>query len=389
MSSNTHQKTFTSVLPSLSNMLIKDKFISSPQRSEDVSSSPTVFTTHVGTYNPTQIPIDTTTYLGRRQSKILNSQPFRRHSISDLEVSKPSINVLDLPDNINQEILDRYGNDLFTEIYDIVGTDVIFHKKIGDKSVFGSVFIVRIIGKLTIFKIELVNDEKFCRISPSQSIYKYTRFEFDMHQLFYEKGMNVVRPLFHLFFQNGQDVYSATCMEFDPRATEIGTLKTFLRIHQPQEVLDNVLYGIYITLQSMCSNNLIHGDFHTSNIMFQISDDRNEDTILKFPLYDDGKEVYLSILLIDFGFSGEGRCLPELEILQLIRTIYSLKHNRDYLVNGFLEMLKIFKCYELLELLPETFTWTEKEIDYIDKIYEQLLRRYCDVLIPQIEKVEL
>lgn len=142
-------------------------------------------------------------------------------------------------------------------------------------------------------------------------------------------------------------------MDLDEYTTRTGVFQRWLEKKQPENILDLMLKTIDLLLSDMCANNFIHGDFHWGNIGFQnTSPESTVRTEEKFKIEDkQGRPIIISPLLIDFGWASKGKCRPDFEILQLIRTlqitdkgeIVIQKDNRKYLENGLLQLLEKYK----------------------------------------------
>ena len=142
-------------------------------------------------------------------------------------------------------------------------------------------------------------------------------------------------------------------MTLDELTTRMGVFQDWLEKRQPQEILDLMLKSVDLILADMCANNFVHGDFHWGNIAFQNTS--LESTVrksAKFTIMDkQGNPVMISPLLIDFGWASKGKCRPDFEILQLLRTLQIQdsdepgiqKNNRKYLEDGLLKLLHKYK----------------------------------------------
>jgi predicted unusual protein kinase regulating ubiquinone biosynthesis (AarF/ABC1/UbiB family) len=88
--------------------------------------------------------------------------------------------------------------------------------------------------------------------------------------------------------------------------------------------LDNILETVELILDKMCEKNLIHGDLHWGNIGFQDMYSQSRSVLANFSIISNNNSIthHVAPLLIDFGFSKRGSCKPDIELAQLIRTLF-------------------------------------------------------------------
>lgn len=118
-----------------------------------------------------------------------------------------------------------------------------------------------------------------------------------------------------------------------------GVLDDILKVRQPKKILDSIVIWIADLIDTLCENNLVHGDMHFGNIGYSIILKNNKTDVSLDNISDN---FLFKLMLIDFGWScckhKEIKCNPELELLQVIRTINIGKmdqFNRDYLFDKF------------------------------------------------------
>ena len=112
-----------------------------------------------------------------------------------------------------------------------------------------------------------------------------------------------------------------------------GMLDDILKNPLPIPFLERIYGVIQQMIKTMCEKNFVHGDFHWGNIGFMKDNNRSPQSLsLNDDIFGDGTNVRLAV--IDFGWSSTSKCNPQLELLQLIRTIPLSdidKSNADYL----------------------------------------------------------
>jgi len=110
-------------------------------------------------------------------------------------------------------------------------------------------------------------------------------------------------------------------------------LDDILKNPLPIPFLERIYGVIQQMIKTMCEKNFVHGDFHWGNIGFMKDNNRSPQSLsLNDDIFGDGTNVRLAV--IDFGWSSTSKCNPQLELLQLIRTIPLSdidKSNADYL----------------------------------------------------------
>ena len=245
-------------------------------------------------------------------------------------------------ENINHIVARKYSNALFEELADL---NPIFERPLG-KGGYGQVYTGTIEkdGKLKDVVIKIMKENEGSS----------SKYEYEIQSAFKNAGILVPRPILYTEFVTERgDTFAIIIMDLDEYTTRTGVFQRWLEKKQPENILDLMLKTIDLLLSDMCANNFIHGDFHWGNIGFQnTSPESTVRTEEKFKIEDkQGRPIIISPLLIDFGWASKGKCRPDFEILQLIRTlqitdkgeIVIQKDNRKYLENGLLQLLEKYK----------------------------------------------
>jgi len=153
--------------------------------------------------------------------------------------------------------------------------------------------------------------------------------EIAMQKIFYEHGL--APPVYGHAIYN----YKGKRVGVIKMGKIITTMSSVLRQRLPESVLSKLIDSALDFIEVMCNNNLVHGDFHWDNIGLNAG-------------IDEKGEVQVYPVLIDFGWSSEGECRPELEVIQLLRTItlyggkekldpYNVMYIREILYNTYAE----------------------------------------------------
>lgn len=225
----------------------------------------------------------------------------------------------------HQYISEKYGNIL----HDFVGNDYDIIKLLG-KGSYGRVYltcandifdcrVIKIqyldsIDKDDLFH-EIAMQKKFAEIDLAPQIYNY--------KIVKSKNNKEGKKEFGLIEMEKVD----------------GVLDDILKVRQPKKILDSIVIWIADLIDTLCENNLVHGDMHFGNIGYSIILKNNKTDVSLDNISDN---FLFKLMLIDFGWScckhKEIRCNPELELLQVIRTINIGKmdqFNREYLFDKF------------------------------------------------------
>lgn len=211
---------------------------------------------------------------------------------------------------------------------------------------------------------KISSDIPDCVVIKLQHITSVARFDYEtkLHHKFFEAGL--APRLYNVHhWRRCSDNQLVGGMVMD-RVT--GTLDSMLQLPQPPEVLNQILWWIVDTIDTMCENDLTHGDLHNENICYVLNPKTN----------------VIRPTLIDFGYASDHDCHPQLELLQPLRTLnkehYSPKinpANERYLFNH------LFDIYQQVWApgLPKTQ-------DAIEEEFERLREQHSDVLDTLIEQ---
>lgn len=283
-------------------------------------------------------------------------------------------------DNINSKMKNKYGPDLIKKIQNLYALDeiVVFNKKLGTGA-YGDTYIATVGTNRIIVKIQKV-DKYYNTIRDIENEYR-------IHQHFADKKMFVPQPYFLIPFKYKNNNYFSLGMQIDKFAVGAGMFDKLLETKPTREFLDYVIYALDKTITALCRNQLIHGDLHWGNIGFQTVASNPYDDIDVIPIYDSNGRIVSGVapLLIDFGLSSKGKCNPDLEIAQLLRTLspkYMPKvdsKTRDYLYVKLIDMLEKYGKYDLPLKQLRVIKPRRQEFDYFDKLYEQLHKKYLRV----------
>jgi hypothetical protein len=293
-------------------------------------------------------------------------------------VPYPEINLPNV--NLNNSVERKYGKQIIGAIANlnkIPPNQIVFLKRLGSGA-YGDIYVVRIINKKVIIKIEEYGQRNGKKI---EDIYR----EYNTHVQFYQHKVGVPKPYYvgHYREENTNRQISFTAMKLDSYAIDFGLFETQLNERIPQYILDYMLQSIDAILGHFCKHHLIHGDFHWGNIGFQDIHSQSQTVLTQFPvrINTNNREYvyYISPLVIDFGFAETNvRCKPHLELIQLIRTLYpqytrSIPENRNYIYNGLLNLIDKYCEPRILNrnMLPLRPTWSERESNISDKLFDE------------------
>ncbi len=258
----------------------------------------------------------------------------------------------------------KYGQGIMDSVREEKGMDGLVIQRYLGRGSFGSVYSASNRHLNLVLKFEHVSSRDM-------------KQECKMHKLFHQKNIGAPEPLFCKEFHKNLGRIFVTGMKLDRYAEKFGLFNKMLDKLQPPAILDYVLESIDGMLTSMCEHNLIHGDFHWGNIGFQES---ARESRLSFPVRVEEEKMYVSPLVIDFGYSKEGRCIPEIELLQLIRTLYPQvmpeinRENAEYLFKG---IVRLMRSHGGKLTIPfSNPRWTTFEINFVDAMYLDLFDRH-------------
>jgi hypothetical protein len=135
--------------------------------------------------------------------------------------------------------------------------------------------------------------------------------EIEMQKLFHNHGLAPPIHGYAIYTHKGNKVGVIKMGKI------VTTLSSLLRQRLSESVLHTLIDSTLDFIEVLCNNNLVHGDMHWDNIGINVG-------------LDEKGEVNIYPVLIDFGWSSDGECRPELEVIQLLRTI-TLYHGKEKL----------------------------------------------------------
>jgi len=267
--------------------------------------------------------------------------------------------------NINRKIQTKYGHGIFeslASLLEIHPSDIIFRRFIGAGS-YGSVFLVSLANKATIIIKVQVGQSK-----------KEIEHEYYMHERFYHYRIGAPKPYFLMFYKK----IALIGMQLKPHAIKFGVFSTYLRFPLNKKILQYMIDSVDHLVHKMCKHDLIHADMHWGNIGFQrVVNEQPTNPTFKFNYK--GEVHNLTPMIIDFGFAKEAKCFPDVELIQLVRTLYPQFNNavhpknRDFLYNRLIELISKYSRYKIN--LSEHPRWTYSELEQIEKLYSKFMKR--------------
>lgn len=286
-------------------------------------------------------------------------------------------------DSINQSISKKYGQKIFDVIAEnlqISPQDITFHRQIG-KGSFGLVYEVELRGLRVIMKIERYYSSRRTLKSLSK-----IKDEIETQNIFFKCNTGTPEPLGLIEYSYKNSKYAIMIMRLDTFSLEFGMLRQILKKKLPQQELTDIIAMLEYLVQQFCIHNLIHGDFHFDNIGLQHISETDVGNV-RVPLFIGNRQYILKPLIIDFGFAETNTpCSPEMEIVQLIRTLYPQFYkrnevihiyNRNILYTGFIHMLNQYPLgRDIVSYFPEKPKWTVSELDEIVEPLFTYLRRF-------------
>lgn len=295
--------------------------------------------------------------------------------------------------NLNHIVNMQYNDDLIGQLSIQLAVDrshIQILKQLSDTE-HRKVYIASIQGREMILKIERFGKE----VGRSKADLAY---EFQVHQHFFNSGIGVSKPYFMVHIRLGPPrrsrYFSVTGMRIEPGSLEFGMLRDILSRKVSDDVLQSIASVLELVIKHMCEHNLVHGDLHYDNIGLQLSiNDSLHST--QFELLHDGKTYWVAPLIIDFGFSlSRVPCYPEIEIIQLIRTLYPgsgskdiLPHNRNVLYQALRNMMGVYAVDKsIVAYLPDSPTWSDSEYDTIIDPLHNAIRRHMN---QQYDKIQV
>jgi len=233
-----------------------------------------------------------------------------------------------------------YGSSLLSKLDGYVPINII------GSGMFGTVFLI-CKGRYNCRACKIVE------IKTTKNAFNYQK-EVIMQKKFMAIGM--APKIYDTFsFTIGTKTYAGIIMEKID-----GTIEDLLKNPLPVEFLDRLIVWIGDIIETLCANDIIHGDMHPGNLGFKL-----------LPNASDG--ISVQILFIDFGWScceKSVACYPEFELLQFIRVLYLYKvknssnpFNLNYLLPKFIKLYND----NYTPLLDTDFSNVQKNYDIIHK----------------------
>ena len=310
--------------------------------------------------------------IGRR---ILEQQNRKKRRDAPKEVPNP-ISVPPYPfiephTNLNPLIQRKYGSrvlKIISEITRASPNQITFIKHLG-KGSYGDVYIVKIIDRVLILKFEQFGGD-------SRKTLEELVHEYKTHEQFYLRKTGVPKP----FFYGHVDNLFITAMKLDPFAVDFGLFEKQIQKALPTHILKYMLQSIDAILAHFKKHKLMHGDFHWGNIGFQDLHSQSKTVLIEFAIMaNDRSWYYISPLVIDFGFAHIGKSFLDVELIQLIRTLYPSyirvdRKNREFLYQGLLDLVDKYAGTLKREFFPAKPQWTREEENLMDKMFSDMRR---------------
>lgn len=314
----------------------------------------------------------------KRRASPKRRAPQKRRASKQVHFSQYDVNLLDGEVNMNARIKRMYGRYIIEKIARAVQEDVqvIRFMKLLGKGANGQVFMVY-----------LGERQKYCIVKFQKyhgpSSWRNIRYEYAMQELFHDKKVGAPTPIFFDRYNNNGSNIAIIAMKLDPFAVQFGLFHTLLKTPLDKTILDYMLDSIEEIITKMCASQLIHGDFHWGNIGFQDMNSQSVTVLRNYPVNFNNRNYYVAPLVIDFGWATEGECMQEVEIVQLIRTLYPVfksgytLDNRNYLYAGLLELLR--KLGSQIKF-TQTPTWSTKEFNGVNQVHNKLVNKLRGLL---------
>ena len=225
--------------------------------------------------------------------------------------------------NINSKVEKLYGNALFK----IVGNDTEFLEII-KPGAYGKIYKARSKSTQEPFIIKIEKHDK--REGTQDMFIKKQTLEFDLQKnLNQDVGIPTPQVYWIDFFKHKNSLYSVIKMS----KLSMITLGKVLQTRQSDQFLNNIFAFIYALIDTLCAHNYVHGDWHWENFSLEkaqrgdnfafefIDEDVAPYYLTKKLMYPQPQVQYLQPVLLDFGMAANLPCNPQLEILQLLRTL--------------------------------------------------------------------
>lgn len=138
----------------------------------------------------------------------------------------------------------------------------------------------------------------------NKSRYKDIEKEHELHKLFYKAKLSPKFVESKTIKKNNKYIDYSLIERID------GILEDYIQPFTTKEQLDMIVSSIIRLCNSMCKFKLTHGDMHSGNIAYVLNVHKRR----------------IDFKLIDFGWSMKGKCNPQLELLQFLRTLHMSKY---------------------------------------------------------------
>ena len=301
-----------------------------------------------------------------------------------------------------QQVENAFG----TGIFDIIPSGYRIVRRIGDDSVYGSVWLLcdysrtfrncNLVMKIQPFYVDkkalwerynsktrtdtweqyydLMREAMWREFQIRSMQEAKTQKEFAKHDL-------SPRVLIKRFYTHGDIEYFVMIMDrIDMSVSEF--IQSYSRGRDVESVCQVIVDGIAKLIQDMCKYRLIHGDMHIGNVgmVFLLNEKKDDEEYKEGDEKDDAPvEPIIRFFLIDFGWSSVGndkvQCAPRLEFLQFLRTVMDEDHNN-------FKNKKLQKCLtkNIFELYKSIFTNDPLPLRYedVDREYKKEHRRYAE-----------
>jgi len=189
------------------------------------------------------------------------------------------------------------------------------------------------------------NDVKNCEYVLKKQLVKdikHIENEEKMHKMFSKHKLS---PSFYdsITIKEGKKNYAYCLME-----RVDGVVEQLITPHTTEKQLLSIATALFELIDKMCKYKLIHGDLHSGNIGYIV----------------DTNKQRLHMKLIDFGWSSRGKCNPQLELLQFLRTLHMTTYKPPK------ELSRIEKKYA-----KESFN---KNIEFLEQIIYKIYTTIYD-----------
>lgn len=247
-----------------------------------------------------------------------------------------------------------YTEDYFQQLYiqfvRIYGVFVFEHfpniaiLRILDRGKDGTIYEVRFEHIDTVYVLKMQTSE----LSNARSFLRQTKREKRIQEKLAVYGVSL-KLIAQEVFVHRSKVHSLLLMERMHADFQYSLKEVFETKQIPAHVFSIIFTKIHTLLRVFCKLNIVHGDMHWKNMYLTYT-----------PTYPhvhmkDWTMNNISIGVIDFGFSIEHSCVPELEIMALGKTIYAphfTTQTKRKLEEGVVQLLRKFRIPHTVPLQP-------------------------------------